>query len=167
VRDDYGKLFFNILDYTGSATRLFADPDFDGDFAQVTEEEMDASGATIEEQESVEQEESPPVPGLTFDDDSTPPRKYYVDAAVVEIAAHLVYELDADGRRLHVKKFTEYTGECVRSMYPSAAELEDRRSSQGCHKISSALTSYASRVLESWKLMWMNQVFQAAFFSAR
>ena len=31
VRDDYGKLFFNILDYTGSATRLFADPDFDGD----------------------------------------------------------------------------------------------------------------------------------------
>jgi type I restriction enzyme R subunit len=26
VRDDYGKLFFNILDYTGSATRLFADP---------------------------------------------------------------------------------------------------------------------------------------------
>ena len=31
VRDDYGKLYFNILDYTGSATRLFADPDFDGD----------------------------------------------------------------------------------------------------------------------------------------
>src|SRR5206468_11532599 len=27
VRDDYGKLFFNILDYTGSATLLFADPD--------------------------------------------------------------------------------------------------------------------------------------------
>ncbi len=31
VRDDYGKLCFNILDYTGSATRLFADPDFDGE----------------------------------------------------------------------------------------------------------------------------------------
>ncbi|MGZ4203646.1 MAG: hypothetical protein ACXVRH_16475, partial [Thermoleophilaceae bacterium] len=40
VRDDYGKLFFNILDYTGSATRLFADPDFDGDPALITEEEM-------------------------------------------------------------------------------------------------------------------------------
>ena len=26
VRDDYGKLWFNIIDYTGSATRLFADP---------------------------------------------------------------------------------------------------------------------------------------------
>src|SRR5262249_12029374 len=28
VRDDYGKLFFNILDYTGSATRMFSDPQF-------------------------------------------------------------------------------------------------------------------------------------------
>ena len=34
VRDDYGKLWFNILDYTGSATRLFADPAFDGDPVQ-------------------------------------------------------------------------------------------------------------------------------------
>ena len=31
VRADYGKLWFSILDYTGTATRLFADPDFDGD----------------------------------------------------------------------------------------------------------------------------------------
>jgi type I restriction enzyme R subunit len=132
VRDDYGKLFFNILDYTGSATRLFADPDFDGDPVQVTEEQMDASGETIgeptvvEEQEPVELDERPPDTGLTFDDDTPPPRKYYVDAGIVEIAAHLVYELDADGRRLQVKKFTEYTGESVRSMYPSAAELRSK-----------------------------------------
>ena len=44
VRDDYGKYFFNILDYTGSATRLFADPDFDGDPALITEEEIDEDG---------------------------------------------------------------------------------------------------------------------------
>jgi type I restriction enzyme R subunit len=25
VRDDYDKFYFNILDYTGSATRLFAE----------------------------------------------------------------------------------------------------------------------------------------------
>ena len=40
VRDDYGKLWFNIVDYTGSATRMFADPDFDGDPARITEEEL-------------------------------------------------------------------------------------------------------------------------------
>jgi type I restriction enzyme R subunit len=35
-RDDYGKYYFNILDYTGSATRLFADPDLDGAPASIT-----------------------------------------------------------------------------------------------------------------------------------
>src|ERR1019366_4692082 len=48
VRDDYGKLYFNIIDYTGSATRLFADPDFDGEPALVSEEKMDESGKQIE-----------------------------------------------------------------------------------------------------------------------
>src|ERR1017187_5789176 len=43
-------LFFNILDYTGSATRLFADPDFDGEPALITEEEMNESGDTVKEE---------------------------------------------------------------------------------------------------------------------
>jgi type I restriction enzyme, R subunit len=47
VRDDYGKLWFNILDYTGSATQLFADPDFDGEPAKVTQEEIDEADKTI------------------------------------------------------------------------------------------------------------------------
>src|SRR5262249_24967446 len=46
VRDDYGKLFFNIIDYTGSATQLFADPDFDGDPVRLTEEELTQDGET-------------------------------------------------------------------------------------------------------------------------
>ena len=47
VRDDYGKLWFNILDYTGSATRLFADAAFDGDPVRLTEEELQEDGRTI------------------------------------------------------------------------------------------------------------------------
>jgi type I restriction enzyme R subunit len=63
-------------------------------------------------------------PGLPPDDDGEGEhRKFYVDGGTVEIAAHLVYELDADGKNLQVKKFTDYTGEKVRSMYASAAEL--------------------------------------------
>ena len=46
VRDDYGKLWFNILDYTGTATRNFADPAFDGDPAFATQEEIDEQGKT-------------------------------------------------------------------------------------------------------------------------
>lgn len=47
VRDDYGKLFFNILDYTGSATKLFADPDFDGAPVATTPVAIDAGGEEI------------------------------------------------------------------------------------------------------------------------
>lgn len=62
VRDDYDKYYFNILDYTGSATRLFADSDFDGEPAFVTEQEMAETGETIteivtEETEIAEREE--------------------------------------------------------------------------------------------------------------
>jgi predicted nucleotidyltransferase component of viral defense system len=41
----------------------------------------------------------------------------------VEIAAHLVYELDPDGKQLRVVKFSEYAAEKVRTLYPSAADL--------------------------------------------
>jgi len=41
----------------------------------------------------------------------------------VEIAAHLVYELDPNGRQLRVVKFTDYAGDKVRTLYASAAEM--------------------------------------------
>ena len=59
-----------------------------------------------------------------------PPKKYYVDNGSVEIAAHLVYELDANGKQLRVVKFTDYTAESVRSMCPSAASLRSKWSSR-------------------------------------
>ena len=65
-----------------------------------------------------------------------------MDAGVVEIAAHLVYEMDADGRKLLVKKLTDYTGEKVRSMYPWAAELRA--------KWSNAAERAATRQGERW-----------------
>src|SRR5918992_5862652 len=59
VRDDYRKLWFNIIDYTGSATRLFADPSFDGYPALITEEELreDGEGHIVSE-ETPEQAET-------------------------------------------------------------------------------------------------------------
>jgi type I restriction enzyme R subunit len=135
VRDDYGKLYFSILDYTGSATRLFADPEFDGDPAMITEEEIDATGATIpktyeviEEKDASATEEQPDyqTPGVVSGDSEGERRKYYVDGGTVEIAAHLVYELDPDGNQLRVVRYTDYTAEKVRSLYTSAADLRTR-----------------------------------------
>ncbi|MGE5852490.1 MAG: EcoAI/FtnUII family type I restriction enzme subunit R, partial [Deltaproteobacteria bacterium] len=95
VRDDYDKYYFNILDYTGSATRLFADPDFDGEPALVTEQEMTEAGETISElvTEETTVAESEEDDAATITDDSEGVRrKYYFDGGNVEIAAHLVYE---------------------------------------------------------------------------
>jgi len=132
VRDDYGKLFFNILDYTGSATRLFADPEFDGEPALLTEQEIDELGQVVPGSETVVEKEQPQVAeeragyearSKLTDDSEGEPRKYYFDGGQVEILSHLVYELDPDGKQLSVVKYTDYAGKMVRTLYPSAAEL--------------------------------------------
>lgn len=134
VRDDHGKLFFSILDYTGSATRMFADPEFDGEPTLATEEQIDDEGDTVEGTEEVVQPEEsleedgtevPPVEP-DYGDDVAGPRKFYVDDGQIEIAADLVYELDADGRQLRVVRYTEYTADSVRSLFPSAADLRSK-----------------------------------------
>jgi type I restriction enzyme R subunit len=124
VRSDYDKLFFNILDYTGSATRLFADPEFDGD-PEVTTETNIEDDPPVDEPPPEEPPEPDP-PGETPLPPDAPPRKrrkFYFDGGQVEIAAHIVYELDADGRQIRVVRFTDYTAEKVRTLFTNAAEL--------------------------------------------
>jgi type I restriction enzyme R subunit len=135
VRDDYGKLYFNILDYTGSATRLFADPEFDGYPALLTEEEIDKYGRVIPGTEKIideddEQKLPTPPEGEVYpsavspeDEDEFEPRRYYYDEGYVEIVSHLVYELDPEGNRLSVIELTDYAGKTVRTLYPNAVEL--------------------------------------------
>ena len=127
VRDDYGKLWFNIIDYTGSATRLFADPAFDGDPVRVTEEETDAAGevkeTTIITEACDAEVNSANQVGEIIEPPYADRRKFYYDGGQVEIAAHLVYELDPDGRQLRVVRYTEYAADKVRSLCPTAPEL--------------------------------------------
>lgn len=110
VRDDYGKLYFNILDYTGSATFLFADPEWDGD-------PLPAPGPAVGK---------PAPPPDPVPDSDELPRKLYIDGGSVEIVAHLVYELDPSGKQLRVVKFTDYTADKVRTLYPSPTDLRAR-----------------------------------------
>lgn len=131
VRDDYGKFWFNIIDYTGAATRKFADPAFDGDPILATQEEIDESGTSRGTEvfaDGAEADEGPldsgEEPGIFVVD--PPPdrrRKYYFDGGQVEIAAHLVYELDPDGRQLRVVTLTDYTGEKVRTLWKGPQDL--------------------------------------------
>src|SRR5258707_10500550 len=87
VREDLGKLWFTIIDYTG-ATNLFYDPAFDGEPVKRTRETLDENGEVVETE--IESEEGEVVGAPPADDDQTlrvlahldqtkEPRKYYVD----------------------------------------------------------------------------------------
>ena len=129
LRDDYGKLWFNILDYTGSATRMFADLTFDGEPTRITEEQVDDKGQTVAATETVvEDEGQEPVeqgPGVV-EPPTGEPRKFYFDGGQVEVVAHLVHELDPNGKQLRVVRYTDYAAESVRSLCPSAQDLRAR-----------------------------------------
>ena len=129
LRDDYGKLWFNIVDYTGSATRMFADPTFDGDPVRITEEEderergddtdhgNDARGRSGAGRRAVRKSSSLPKESR---------EKFYFDGGQVEIVAHLVHELDPNGKQLRVVRYTDYAADSVRTLCPSAQELRKR-----------------------------------------
>lgn len=117
VRTDYGKLWFSILDFTGSATRLFTDPGFDGD-------PIDPPTETLVDEPIPSLEDPPSLPSLLMLDRPEPAlRKFYVDGGAVEIAVHIVYELDSNGKQLRVIRFTDYAFKTIRSLWKSAAEL--------------------------------------------
>ena len=130
VRDDYGKLTFNIFDYTGSATKLFADPEFDGYPTLTSEEIIDDEGHVESKTEEVEE----PLPEGALDteepsigsmiDETHEPRwrdKYYVDGSEIRIAADQVYEIDPSGSVLKVVKYTDYTADQIREIYTASS----------------------------------------------
>lgn len=128
VREDYGKLFFNIIDYTGSATRLFADPDFDGEPTLIDDEVIDETGAVVEQTvvEDESQGEEGPIELVLLEfreGEPSEPRKYYFDGGSVEIAAQVVYELDAEGNQLRVVSYTDYARDKVLALYRSQEDL--------------------------------------------
>ncbi len=142
VREEYGKLWFNILDYTGSATRNFADPAFDGDPAFATQEEIDEHGRTKQtEVITPEEPEAPEAREGNLGEGSLSAsigeragvrcRKYYFDGGQVQVDTHLVYELDADGKQLRVVKLTDYAAEKVRTLCSGPEDLRSRWADSG------------------------------------
>jgi len=135
VREDKEKLFFTILDYTGSATRNFADPDFDGEPPLITEDEIDGDGNVIDGDEWTP-DPTPDTNNDWEDDDDTdepppgggggePRRKYYITEGTVSIAAESVQILDANGK-LRTVQFTQYAKEQITTMFPSMNDFRSK-----------------------------------------
>jgi type I restriction enzyme R subunit len=131
VRDDYGKLFYDILDYTGSAIERFSDPEFDGLPALATQEEIDSAGNVKEGSEQVtqpeEQIEDEGVHIVGEDKrDEYGHKKIVVENGFVEIVANVVYELDPNGNRLRSVSYSQYAADVIQRMYTTSAALRNQ-----------------------------------------
>lgn len=132
VREDKEKLFFTILDYTGSATRNFADPDFDGEPPLITEDEIDGDGNIIDgdiwlpdDPDITNDDFEDDEPVVVNDDGGIIKQKYYISEGTVSIIAESVQILDANGK-LRTVQFTQYAKEQITTMFPSINDLRSR-----------------------------------------
>ncbi len=135
VREDKEKLFFTILDYTGSATRNFADKDFDGEPPLITEDEIDDDGNIIDGEEWIPDPLTDEPDDWEDDDDTDEPssgggdgeprKKYYISEGEVSIAAESVQILDSSGK-LRTIQFTQYAKEQITTMFPSMNDFRSK-----------------------------------------
>lgn len=133
VREDKEKLFFTILDYTGSATRNFADPDFDGEPPLITEDKIDEDGDIIGGGEWIPDPLTDKPDDWEDDDDTNNPppgeeggerrKKYYISEGEVSIVAESVQILDTNGK-LRTIQFTQYAKEQLKTMFPSVNDFK-------------------------------------------
>jgi type I restriction enzyme R subunit len=106
LREDYHKLYFTIMDFKG-ATRLFADPDFDGEPVVIYEPEPDDPVVPPDEQEppTTTGEPAPqpygPTSGESGDENPSGGEgrvKYVLGDVEVQVAVERSQYLDADGK---------------------------------------------------------------------
>ena len=109
IREDYRKLYFTIMDFKG-ATRLFSDPDFDGEPVLVYEPDEGDSVVPPDDTDDDDQnrvreprpDDSEGQEGSGNDGDEQgngePRPKYYIDDVKVRIAAERSQYLSVDGK---------------------------------------------------------------------
>jgi type I restriction enzyme, R subunit len=137
INEDYEKYYFTIMDFRG-ATKLFADPDFDGDPVRVYEPKADETVVPPDEaapEEVREPEdpfgqqgqgqgvEGPNGPGIAdAPGTDSKPRKYYVDDVEVRVTSERVQYLDAAGK-LITESLKDYSRKTMRKAYASLREF--------------------------------------------
>ena len=127
VREDYGKMFFNIFDYAGSTVQKFADPKFDGQPMEVCDDIIIGDGGAIILPEGLPEIliDGPVPEGIPSlaEPLANLPRKLYFDGGYVDVVHHRVYEFSPDGKPLPVVALTQYTARRVLEISSNAPEL--------------------------------------------
>jgi type I restriction enzyme, R subunit len=113
INEAFEKLYFTIIDFR-NATKLFADPEFDGDPVVIYEPED--TDPVVPPEPPADDGGNPPVdppPGRT---------RYYVDNVPVSIVNERVQYLDADGK-LITESLKDYTRKRVNDKYERLSDF--------------------------------------------
>ena len=133
IREDYGKQYFTIIDFRG-VTKLFADPDFDGDPVIVKttkgdipieeEEEFEDSQEELGGQHEPAGDYEGDIPPEIIDggDVSETPAKYYVNDVPVKVIHERVYYYDKDGK-LITESLISYTKKNIKREFKTLDEF--------------------------------------------
>lgn len=130
--EDYGKTYFTIMDFR-NASRLFADPAFDGSPEVVIEldENDPVIDPDVDEDQDTSEEGDNPYPETAretdgeyhtggtdgFDDDDRP-KKYYIGDVLVKVLSERVQYVDKDGK-LITESLIDYTKKNIIKQYAS------------------------------------------------
>jgi len=115
INEDYGKLFFTIMDFRGATTH-FADPTFDGEPVQIYEPGPDDPPMPPIEPTPGGDSPEPPFPPDPGGEGPDRPRRYVVNNVPVSVAVERVQYLDENGR-LITESLTNYTRKTLRTSY--------------------------------------------------
>jgi len=121
INEDYGKLFFTIMDFR-QATKLFADPAFDGDPVQIYEPKPDEPPLPPDEPPDTGDGDEIlvdyPPSGGTGQPPGSKPTRYVVNNVEVTVVMQRVQYLDANGK-LITESLKDYSRKTVRQEYAS------------------------------------------------
>lgn len=130
VREDYGKLFFTIMDFRG-VTELFADPAFDGDPVVIYRAKEDDPIVPPEDKQEVMTDKWPATirdQAIEIKDDivggidAPAPRKYYIFGVPVTVINERVQYIGEDGK-LITESLKDYTKRNILSEYKSLSDF--------------------------------------------
>ncbi len=137
--EEYGKTYFSIMDFRNSS-RLFADPNFDGEpkvVIDITEDDPVDEPFTYEEIEDgeldtvnepgIDEIEVIDIPPFE-DDDSNKPKKYYIGDVTVSVLSERVQYVDKNGK-LITESLIDYTKKNILHQYSKLDEFLKKWSS--------------------------------------
>jgi type I restriction enzyme, R subunit len=128
IKEEYGKMFFTVLDFK-NASRMFADPDFDGEPVQIFETTEDGEIVPPEEDDIIDEENGDIDDNDDADDwegsdivggfePSDRPVIYRVNDVKVKVLSKRVQYLDDDGK-LITESIIDYTKRNILNQYSS------------------------------------------------